>query len=108
MENQVNSMAHDIAAIAIILVCTLGLFRIFRLLKRLALRFAWFSWLQDERIGRFFKVMTLIPAGLLTGYFVDKDLLELFTGLLYCGLMYQVAVIEAPPEPPWEEDDDDY
>lgn len=40
-------------------------------------------------------------------YFVDKNLLELFTGLFYCGLMFQVAVLEAPPEPTWEEDEED-
>ena len=106
METQLNSIPEDIAAIVIILLCTLGLFRICGKIRLLALRFDRFSWLEDERISRFFKVIALIPAGLLTVYFVDKDLMELFTGLLYCGLMYQVAVLEAPPEPPWEDDED--
>ncbi|MBQ4133279.1 MAG: hypothetical protein IJD04_06055 [Desulfovibrionaceae bacterium] len=106
METQLNSMPEDIAAIAVILLCALGLFRVFQKLRLFALRFACCSWLEDERISRFFKVITLIPAGLITVYYVDKDLLELFTGLLYCGLMYQVAVVEAPPEEPWEDDDD--
>ena len=107
MEEPVNSFSQDIVAIVIILLCTLGLFRVFRQFKEFALRFSFFSWLQDERIGRFSKVITLIIAGVTTLYFVDKNLLELFTGLFYCGLMFQVAVLEAPPEPTWEEDEED-
>lgn len=107
MEEPVNSFSQDVVAIVIILLCTLGLFRVFRQLKEFALRFSFFSWLQDERIGRFSKVITLIIAGVTTLYFVDKNLLELFTGLFYCGLMFQVAVLEAPPDPTWEEDEED-
>ena len=107
MEEQLNTIPQDIIAIVIILLCTLGLFRVFRQFKIAVLRFPFFSWLEDERIGRFSKVMVLILAGVTTVYFVDKDLLELFTGLLYCGLMYQVAVIEAPPDPPWDEEDEE-
>ena len=107
MEEPVNSISQDIIAIVLILLCTLGLFRVFRRLKEFALNFSFFSWLQDERIGRFSKVITLIIAGVTTLYFVDKNLLELFTGLFYCGLMFQVAVLEDPPEPTWEEDEED-
>ena len=105
--HELNSMPQDIAAIVIILLCTLGLFRVFRQVKLLAVRFPFMRWLEDERVGRFSKVMVLILAGVTTVYLVDKDLFELFTGLLYCGLMYQVAVIEAPPDPPWEDEEDD-
>jgi hypothetical protein len=40
MEEPVNSISQDIIAIVLILLCTLGLFRVFRRLKEFALNFS--------------------------------------------------------------------
>ena len=102
-----NIIVHDIAIIIIMLALTFGLFRIFKYTRLFALKYRPFQWLQDERLSRLAKVIVLALSGLTTLYFVEKNLIELFVGLFFCGLMFQVAVIEAPPAPAWEDDEND-
>lgn len=100
-------IVHDIVVIIIMLALTFGLFRLFKYIRLFALKYRHFQWLQDERLSRLAKVIVLTLSGLITVYFVEKDLMELFSGLFFCGLMFQVAVIEAPQKSTWEDDEDD-